>query len=345
MSFKKISSVIIALGSVAVIGIAVFTFAPIGNIKIPFVAQPILHSFTGLPGVDGPVLVVKIDDTSAAHPQVGLRSADVIYIEQVEGGLTRLAAVFSSSIPAKIGPVRSARISDLELLAQYGKVGFAFSGAQRKFLPEIAAANLIDLGAMRFGPAFYANDEERIAPYAMMLNAPELLIEARERGSELVTSMQMGWNFGDAPSGLNEISSVRISWPAASYGATWSEKEERWLLTHNNEPNLDETGYQLGSPTLVIQMVKITDSIYKDKFGGVTPFSATVGSGSCYLLRDGGYLPCLWNRPDSSRGTEFTDTSGAEINFAPGQIWFALTDKEPVFTWPAGEDATSVTSK
>ena len=81
-----------------------------------------------------------------AHPQIGLEDADVVYIEQVEGGLTRLAAVFSSTIPVRIGPVRSARISDIDILSQYGRVAFAYSGAQRKLLPVITAANLQDLG-------------------------------------------------------------------------------------------------------------------------------------------------------------------------------------------------------
>jgi hypothetical protein len=102
---------------------------------------------TGLPGKNGPVLFVKIDDTQVAHPQIGLDSADVTYIEQVEGGLTRLAAVFSNKLPALIGPVRSARISDIDLMANYGRVGLAYSGAQSLFLPVLRAANIEDIGA------------------------------------------------------------------------------------------------------------------------------------------------------------------------------------------------------
>ena len=65
-------------------------------------------SLSGKEGPDGPILVVKIDDTNEAHPQIGIDMADVVYIEQVEGGLIRLAAVFSTEVPAKIGPIRSA---------------------------------------------------------------------------------------------------------------------------------------------------------------------------------------------------------------------------------------------
>ena len=138
----KLIKKIVGAISLVVVASAVFSFFSDGKIDLPLKTEtPVLNSLTGLVGRDGPQLVVKIDDTRQAHPQVGLKSADVVYIEQVEGGLTRLAAVYSSTIPEVVGPVRSARVSDIELFAQYGKVGFSFSGAQRKFLPEIASAN------------------------------------------------------------------------------------------------------------------------------------------------------------------------------------------------------------
>ena len=83
------------------------------------------------PGLTGSqVFAVKIDHTRPSHPRVGTSSADVVYVEPVEAGLTRLLAVFSSTLPEKVGPVRSTRESDVDLLANYGtKVAFAFSGA------------------------------------------------------------------------------------------------------------------------------------------------------------------------------------------------------------------------
>ena len=345
MFFKRLIASAIAVLSIAVITLAIFAKVSDKEITLPFLYSGPFSSLTGLKGNDGPVLVVKIDDTNLAHPQVGLRSADVVYIEQVEGGLTRLAAVFASNIPAVVGPVRSARISDIELLAQYGKVAFSYSGAQRKLLPVIASANLFDVGANKYGPTFYANDPARIAPYAMMVKAPELLTAASERGVTPALSKAMGWKFGDAPQGLIPISSAHISWPAGSYDADWSVEEDRWLLQHNGNPNLDDTGFNLGPKTFVIQIVSITDSIYKDKVGGVTPFSATVGEGKCYILRNGGYIPCTWKRPTEMSGTSFTDLSGTEVTFENGQIWFALTSKEPGFTAQSLQDATKSASK
>lgn len=345
MFFKKFILWLLALASSAVVFIAAVSFISGEPLAIPFVKEGPTSSLTGLAGKDGPVVVVKIDDTTLAHPQVGLQSADVIYIEQVEGGLTRLAAVFSSKYPDLVGPVRSARISDIELMAQYGKVAFAYSGAQSKFRPVIEAANLFDIGANKYGPQFYFNDPERIAPYAMMVRLPELLTEAKSRGVTPVIAKNMGWNFGDAPEGLIRIEKAHVSWPASSYDANWSEKDDRWLLNHNGELNTDSTGFVLGAKTFVIQMVSITDSIYKDKVGGITPFSATVGEGACYLLRNGGYIPCRWSRPTEADGTRFTLLTGEEVTFERGQIWFALTSKEPVFSRVQSQDATSSASK
>lgn len=345
MFFKRLSTTLIAVLSLAIVVFGLIAFGDKSSIRLPFLTSGATSSLTGLAGEDGEVLVVKIDDTTYAHPQVGLRSADVIYIEQVEGGLTRLAAVFSSKVPDVIGPVRSARISDIELLAQYGKVGFSYSGAQKLMLPVIAAANLFDLGATKFGPTFYSNDPLRVAPYAMMLKPNELLAEAKLRGMEIVKASSVGWKFGEKSSQRVEISKVHISWPASSYEATWSDSEDRWLLTHNGNLDYDDSGFRLGPKTLVIQLVSITDSIYHDKVGGVTPLSATVGDGKCYLLRDGSYVPCLWSRSSAESGTTFTDLSGNELYFQKGQIWFALTAKEPIFTPTSAQDATTSASK
>jgi hypothetical protein len=330
MFFKRAAK-IAAFGVVLIGAIALFRPDTFSSVKIPFVKSEPINSLSGLPGGDGPILVVKLDDTRSAHPQIGIEEADIVYIEQVEGGLTRLAAVFSSKIPQRIGPVRSARISDIELLAQFGRVGFAYSGAQSKLRPALAAANLENASAERNPATIYTTDPTRVQPYAMVLRADLLLDSLQAKGVKLEESKSVGWNFGDAPDGGEVVSDIHLSWPASSYDAHWSEDEGRWLLDHVGTPNVADSGVRLGASTLVIQKVKITDSIYKDKVGGVTPFSATVGTGEGYIARDGKVFKALWNRPNDESGTKWTTEDGAEISFKEGQIWVALMDKEPIF--------------
>ena len=290
---------------------------------------------SGRAGSNGPILVVKVDDTPQAHPQIGIDLADVVYIEQVEGGLTRLATVFSSVIPARIGPVRSARISDIDLLGQYGHVAFAYSGAQAKLFPVIATANLENLGAQRESEVLYTRDPLRNAPVDLVLRADLLMAKLSQQNVAIASAKSPGWNFGVAPVGGKPIISVALKWPANAYTATWSPEQSRWLMFHAGTADLADSGKQLGPTTLVIQMVSITPSIYHDKFGGVTPFSATVGQGTGYILRDGKVYEGLWNRADATAGTTWTSADGTPIPFAAGQVWVALTDAPPVFAFPA----------
>jgi len=296
--------------------------------------RAVTNVLSGREGTNGPVLVVKIDDTTQAHPQIGLEDADIVYIEQVEGGLTRLAAVFSSVIPQRIGPVRSARISDIEIMSQFGRVAFAYSGAQRKLLPVIASANLQDLGAQRQSPTIFTTDPNRIPPYAMVLRADLLMQKVKDDGYQVDSAKSVGFKFGPLQEGGTETIKAVMHWPAATYLATWSVEENRWMLSHNNSVNLADSGVVLGPTTLVIQMVSITPSEYKDKVGGVTPFSQTVGTGKAYVLRDGQRFVTTWSRASAEDGTTFSFADGTVMNFDPGQIWIALTDKEPDFTSP-----------
>ena len=341
MYFKKYIARLFGLLSVVVVLSSCATIPS----AIPIIGKdPVVNSISGREGSDGPVLVVKIDDTPAAHPQVGLDDADLVYIEEVEGGLTRLAAVFSSVIPMRVGPVRSARITDIELLEQFGRVAFAYSGAQKKLLPVISSANLENMGAQRQPASIYTTDPNRVSPFAMILRSDLLMQKIVNEGKSIATSKNMGWNFGQSIETGTPISEVKVSWPANSYSAKWSKEQDRWLLSHAGMPDLADSGKQLGATTFVIQMVSITPSQYHDKVGGVTPFSQTVGKGRGYVLRNGKYIVANWLRESASDGTKWMDANGEEILFAPGQIWIALTDKEPIFT-PVIADATSTPTK
>jgi len=293
------------------------------------------NALTGIPGVNGPVLFVKIDDTQPAHPQIGLNRADVVYIEQVEGGLTRLAAVFSNQLPPIIGPIRSARISDIDLMANYGHPAFAYSGAQKLFLPVLKAANIEDLGAEHEPPSIYSRDPSRQDPTNMLLDPQALLTKAIVTEKRTIDNAKsVGWKFGPLPKTGVPVVSVDLKWPASSYQVTWSAPQKRWLLSYRHEPDLGSDGIQLGSPTFIVQNVSITNSIYHDHNGNYTPFSNTVGSGTGYLLRDGQSIPVYWNRATPASATTWTLKDGSPAYFSPGQVWIALTDQKPTFTMP-----------
>ena len=318
------------------ISLAVIILSLTGNTdlsKLPLAKQQAKNFFTGLAGENKQILVVKIDDTNAAHPQIGVESADVVYVEQVEGGLTRLAAIYTSKLPPLIGPIRSARISDIELLAQFGRVGFAYSGAQSKMRPVIAAANLENLSAERNPPSIYGKDPDRPGPVDMILK-PDLLLERANANPKIriETATASVFPFGDAPKGETNTAVAKVKWPSAKYELRWDSTNEKWLIYFNEKPNMAANGEHLYADTAIIQIVSITPSIYGDKFGEITPFSKTIGSGKAVMLRDGFSYQIRWQRNLESDVTTWMSEDGGVANFKPGRTWIFLTDKAPVLT-------------
>ena len=318
------------------ISLAVIILSLTGNTdlsKMPLAKQQAKNFFTGLVGENKQILVVKIDDTNAAHPQIGVESADVVYVEQVEGGLTRLAAIYTSKLPPLIGPIRSARISDIELLAQFGRVGFAYSGAQSKMRPVIAAANLENLSAERNPPSIYGKDPDRPGPVDMILK-PDLLLERANANPKIriETATASVFPFGDAPKGETNTAVAKVKWPSAKYELRWDSTNEKWLIYFNEKPNMAANGEHLYADTAIIQIVSITPSIYGDKFGEITPFSKTTGSGKAVMLRDGFSYQISWQRNLETDVTTWMSEDGGVANFKPGRTWIFLTDKAPVLT-------------
>ena len=318
------------------ISLAVIILSLTGNTdlpKLPLAKEQAKNFFTGLAGENKQILVVKIDDTNAAHPQIGVESADVVYVEQVEGGLTRLAAIYTSKLPPLIGPIRSARISDIELLAQFGRVGFAYSGAQSKMRPVIAAANLENLSAERNPPSIYGKDPDRPGPVDMILK-PDLLLERANENPKIriETATASVFPFGDAPKGETNTAVAKVKWPSAKYELRWDSTNEKWLIYFNEKPNMAANGEHLYADTAIIQIVSITPSIYGDKFGEITPFSKTTGSGKAVMLRDGFSYQLSWQRNLETDVTTWMSEDGGVANFKPGRTWIFLTDKAPVLT-------------
>jgi hypothetical protein len=279
------------------------------------------HPFTGQKGAAGPVLVVKVDNTRSAKPQLGLRSADIVYVEQVEGGLSRIMAVFSSKLPARVGPVRSARISDLHILPEFGRAAFAYSGVQAKMKPYVARAPLIDVSQDRSN-AGYTRSGAHKAPYNLY-GAPKQLL-ARAHGAAKAAGI--GFRFGPAPDGGRPLKSFSARYPAASFRFQWSAGQHRWLVTQDGRADRAAEGGVLGGATIVIQKARTTRSQFHDFLGNYTPLVQTVGTGTATVLRDGRAYDARWSRPSERDGTTFTTTSGAPMTFAPGQVWVVLVN-------------------
>jgi hypothetical protein len=285
----------------------------------PAIARQLVSPFTGEPVSSlGPVLAVKIDNIVYARPQTGLSSADIVYVLPVEGGLTRFLAVFSSHFPPVIGPVRSAREDDLQLLAQFGRPAFAYSGAQPQLLPVVEHSRIIDLYSGIVGG--YYRDNHRIAPYNLYANSATLLAEAKGAS----TAHDIGFRFGPAPAGGTATASETVSYAAASFAFTWSAAGGRWLVSMDGRPAATTDSGQMSAATVVIQHTVVRKSQYIE-WGALPPYAESTGSGTALVLRNGKSYQARWSRPTPDAGTTFTTADGQPMTFAPGPVWILLT--------------------
>ena len=322
---KAVISVLAVLVLAALVAGAVLALRDGGRARIasathsPVPQRQLLSPFTGEPVHSlNRVLAVKIDNIVYARPQTGLARADLVYVLPVEGGLSRFLAVYSSDYPRVIGPVRSAREDDLQLLRQFGRPAFAYSGATAALLPYIhRTARIVDLyDGIASG---YYRDNSRIAPYNLYAYTRQLLRQAPRASA----ARDIGFRFGPPPAGGKMTRSASVSYPAASFRFTWSAAKDRWLVSMDGRPAMTTGGKRLSPATMVIQYTNVRTSRFLE-YGKRPPYAETTGSGTALVLRDGKAWTAHWSRPKANGGTTFTTAGGRPMTFAPGQVWVVL---------------------
>ncbi|MEV6110347.1 DUF3048 domain-containing protein [Streptomyces sp. NPDC051940] len=275
-----------------------------------------------VPARPGPVLAVKIDNASPARPHTGLDAADVIYVERVEAGITRFMAVYSSKLPEVIGPVRSARETDLELLRQFDDPVLAYSGSQGKLKPFIRAAPLRPVSA-ETNPQLYFRGSTRPIPHNLYLRTDRVL----EKAPDLATPQNLGFERGAAPAGGTPEASRTVKFPAARYDFEWSASKKRWLVSMDGSPGMLADGKRLAPAAVIVQEVEIRKGAFGDRWGNNSPFTKTVGTGKATVLRDGKAFDTRWTRKAPEDLTAFTTPSGEAMTFPKGQIWIVYVPK------------------
>ncbi|MDQ3764385.1 MAG: DUF3048 domain-containing protein, partial [Actinomycetota bacterium] len=232
-------------------------------------SPPPVSPFTGLPtDLGASVLGVKIDNAARSRPQSGLELADLVYVEPVEGGLSRLLAVYQSRFPTVVGPVRSTRLTDLQLLANFGRPALAFSGAAPEISALMASAPVLDVSELGRSGA-YRRDRRRPMPHNLYGNANLL----REGGAP---PRDIGFRFGPPPPGGRAVPGTEVRYQAAAIGVQWVSAEARWVISMDGAPLTSASGPRPGAATVVLQRVPVRDTPIHDASGAPSPFAATV---------------------------------------------------------------------
>ena len=296
----------------------------------PAYVHPFIGSTTTKPG---PVLALKIDNVRAARPPVGLEHADLVYVELIEGGATRLLSVFSSKVPEVAGPIRSVRESDIEILRPFGKVAFGFAGGNTGVYDTVMRAGTItDVNYLTRKSLYYRSGRAK-APYNLMTNPVTLLRVAK--GAAVARDIGLRFRASDPRISALPASAggtARFS-PAARVGFRWDAGTRKWALSVDGRPWVAAGGGQLRTPNVIVQFVPIKPSRYVDQSGARTPYTVTIGKGRALLFRDGRRADIAWTRPHAGTGTRYVDGSGKDVPLAAGGAWILLV--------PAGNAVTA----
>lgn len=286
---------------------------------------PVVYApLTGVP-VDDPAslahaaLSAKIDNHWDARPQVGLERTDIVVEELVEGGLTRYVAVWHSDVPAEIGPVRSIRPMDPDIVSPFGGI-VAYSGGQYRFVELMRSTGVYNaIHGQRDTDDVMFRATGRRAPHNVLVRAPELIA----MHPDIAAPPQQYSHAADlagatAPREGTPVSGVDLVFGSSSAPSwRWDAASARWLRSQDGEADLDTAGAQLAAVNVVIVRVGISND------GGV-PKTELIGGGEAWVLSGGAIVHATWSKPDRTAPIRLVVDSGAVVRLAPGNSWVEL---------------------
>ncbi|GAA4731541.1 hypothetical protein GCM10023350_13620 [Nocardioides endophyticus] len=274
---------------------------------------------TGLP-VEGdedvakthPVLVTKIDNTYSSSPQLGLGQADLVVEELVEGGLTRLAAFFYSQLPAKVGPVRSMRASDIGIVSP-ADASVVTSGAAGRTIARIKGAGI---QFFQEGAPGLSRDTSRSAPYNVFADLTTVAKTAEDDAARPDDYLPWG-DEKDFPGGQK---ATKI---AASFGGghttNWTYDGKGYV----NENTYAAAGDHFPADTVLVLRVQVGDAGYLDPAGNPVPETKFTGKGQAMVFHGGKLVRGTWSKSDLKAPIKLSTKAG-DLTVPAGHTWVEL---------------------
>ena len=270
-------------------------------------------------------LVVKLDNAPKGRPQAGINQADVVVVEKVEDGVTRLFTIFQTNDADPVGPVRSARSTDVALVTPLNRPLFAYAGTNATFQKLVDAAPLVDVGFNKAG-GDYSRRSDRPQTYNLFSNTSALYKRApadAKAPPALFTYRAAGQAAsGDAAAGVhleyrgkNITTRVDYAWDAGS--GTWKRAQD-------GTPFNDAAGVQTAPRNVVVQFVTYRDTGQRDRSGAVVDEAELIGQGEAWILSDGKVVKGKWSKASPEVVTSYTDAAGAPVALTPGTTWVEL---------------------
>ncbi len=268
--------------------------------------------------LEHPSIAAKIDNHDAARPQIGLERADLVVEELVEGGITRYVAVWHSDVPDEIGPVRSIRPMDPDIVSPFGGI-IAYSGGQPQFVRMMQDAPVLNVVHGSAGTDdLFSRTAEKSAPHNVILRAADLVAQ---HGDLAAPAVQFAYAADAASStaakeGAPTARLDLVFSNARQPSWAWDDAGLHFLRAQNGEVDLDASGAQLSAVNVVTLRVPVTM--------GEVPKTELIGEGEALVSTGGGTVSATWIKRSATDRIRLVDAFGVDVRLAAGSTWIEL---------------------
>ena len=274
---------------------------------------------------NNPAFLVKIENTAGGQPQYALNDADLVVEELVEGGITRIAAIYYSKLPTKVGHVRSARTTDIGVAKPVGATIVASGGAP-KTLEDIKSSGT-QLFTYDAGAPGYSKDPSKSAPYHVLWDLQKLN-ETAKRGPVPNNPYFSFGNGPDAGDVTKKATSASVKFSDATT-TDWRFAGGKWSLTKNRAA----AGQDYKADTLVVIFARVAEAGYNDAAGNPVPETVLEGTGRAVIFSGDSAVEATWSKGSLDSTMSFTaKASGKPVTLKPGHVFLEAA--------PRGGDVT-----
>jgi hypothetical protein len=266
-----------------------------------------------------------VENLPQARPQFGLSTADVVYEEPVEGGITRFIVIYQCHDASRIEPVRSGRLIDPDIVRQYGAHPlFAYAGAIGPVVTKVDSSSLVDVGIYRAPLSAYWRDADRYAPHNLVSDTAALYA-AGDAQHAPPTPPPPVFEYGTLPA-HSGAASVSINYLFSDLTWTWRARPAEWVRSYAGAglANRGEGGDITATNVVVMKVVMYPSPYVEDATGIHENELALTGSGPAMVFRNGAVVTGTWVRPSLNDDTRFINAAGHSIPLQPGVTWVEL---------------------
>ena len=277
-------------------------------------------------GNDRPIAVM-IDNHSGAWPQANLNKAYLVYEIIVEGGETRLMAVFKGQDLEKIGPIRSSRHYFLDYALENDAI-YVHHGWSPQAQNDISALNVNNINGIQESSNNFWRVKDKSAPHNLFTSTDSILKIAERKGYSKTSDKKSVLNYvaNEVEMPATAVNATSVTIPHSNLQTVKYEYDVQNKTYKKYARNKLQTDYITGetitTKNIIITMCDnytLNDSENKGRQG-----LKNIGTFKGYYITEGKAIEVQCTKNDRDEQTVYKDLNGKEIEVNDGNTFINI---------------------